>query len=113
MAKIIWQIVYMTFNIIPPTNITNMFGNWLHGVPKKDKSDIRVGVCALLWAIWHVRNDIIFNKTKVSSFLQVIPLATHWIRMWSYLHPDVWKWLHRDSSTNTAGSLITDYHVKA
>ena len=88
MAKIIWQIVYMTFSVRPATNITNLFGNWLYGVPKKDKSDIRVGACAVLWAIWHVRNDIIFNKTKVSSFLQVIPLATHWIHTWSNLHPE-------------------------
>ena len=78
-------VVYMTFHITPPTNITNMFGNWLHGVPKKEKAQIRVGACALLWAIWNVRNGIIFNKSKASSFLQVIPLAIHWIRMWSYL----------------------------
>ena len=87
MAQVIWRIVYMAFNIIPPKNITNLFGNWLSGVTKKDKSNIRVGVCALLWAIWHVRNDIIFNNSKVSSFLQVIPLATHWIRTWSFLQP--------------------------
>ena len=86
-AKVIWRIVHMTFNLSPPTNITNLFGNWLRGINKKDKVQIRVGVCALLWAIWNVRNDFVFNKPRASSFLQVIPLATHWIHTWSYLQP--------------------------
>jgi hypothetical protein len=34
-----------------------------------------------------VRNDFIFNKSRFLSFLQVIPLAIYWIRMWSYLQP--------------------------
>jgi hypothetical protein len=63
-AKIIWCIVYMTFNITPPSNIINMFINWLNGVAKKDEGHIKVGVCTLLWAIWNVPNDVIFNKKK-------------------------------------------------
>jgi hypothetical protein len=86
--KMVWRIVYMTFNIPPPTNVTNTFGNWLNGVPKKDKEHIRVGVCALFWAIWTVRNDFIFNRKNFPSFMQVIPLATHWIHTWSYLQPE-------------------------
>jgi hypothetical protein len=86
-AKKLWRIIHMTFNIPPPTNITNLFGNWLHGMPKKDKVQIPVGVCAVLWTIWNKWNDIIFNSTTVCSFLQVFFLVTHWIRMWSYLQP--------------------------
>ena len=77
--------MYSAFNITPPTGINNLFENWLHGVEKKEKAQIRVGASALLWAIWHVRNYIIFNNAKVSSSLQVIPLDVHWIRTWSYL----------------------------
>jgi hypothetical protein len=75
----------MAFNIIPPTNIINLFGNWLAGVSKNDKVQIQVGVCALLWAISNIRNDYIFKNAKSTLFIQVIPLATHCIRMWSYL----------------------------
>jgi hypothetical protein len=57
-AKNIWHIVYMTYNITPPTSITNLFGNLLNGVAKKDKGHIRVGVCSLLWAICKVHNDL-------------------------------------------------------
>jgi hypothetical protein len=84
-AKILWRIIYMTFNIPDPSNVTNLFGNWLKGVAKKDKGHIRVGVCALFWAIWKVRNDFIFNKKSFPSFLQVVPLVTHRIHMWSFI----------------------------
>jgi hypothetical protein len=82
LAKTIWRIVHMSFGIPLPKNITNLFKNWLNGLNKRVKSQTRVGVCALLWAIWHLRNDLIFNKSYLASFLQVIHLATHWIRTW-------------------------------
>jgi hypothetical protein len=87
LAKIIWRIVHITFGLPPPKNVKNLFGNWLAGIDKRDVKQIRVGVCAIIWAIWNARNDKVFNKTRASSFLQVIPVASHWIRMWSYLQP--------------------------
>jgi hypothetical protein len=36
----------MVFNIYLPTNITNLFRNWLYGVEKKENTHIRVGVYA-------------------------------------------------------------------
>jgi hypothetical protein len=45
------------------------------------------GGCALLWEIWNMRNDFTFNKPNTSSFLEVIPLATYWVGMWSFLQP--------------------------
>jgi hypothetical protein len=44
----------------PPTNIKNMFGNWLNGIVKSAKARIRIGVCALVWAMWNCRNDIYY-----------------------------------------------------
>jgi hypothetical protein len=87
-ARIIWRMLFFTYNIPPPTNITNMFGNWLNGVDKHDKARIRIGVSALCWSIWTCRNNIIFNNQKGTNFLQVIRLATHWIELWSLLLPE-------------------------
>jgi hypothetical protein len=41
----------MDFNISPPKNITNLFGNWLMGVNKKERAETRVGrykICAMI-----------------------------------------------------------------
>lgn len=40
--------VNKAFNLPLPTSMTNMFGNWLRGVPSALKAQIRVGVCDLL-----------------------------------------------------------------
>jgi hypothetical protein len=71
----------MALNITPPTSINHLFGNWLNGIFKLEKVNIKVGICALMWSIWYVRNEFIFNKSKFPSFLQVIPLTTHWIHV--------------------------------
>jgi hypothetical protein len=88
LAKTVWRMIFMTFSLSPPSNVTNLFGNWLSGIAKKDLVYIRVGVCAILWAIWNVRNEVVFNKPKSHPFLQVIPMIIHWIRLWSYLQPE-------------------------
>ena len=48
-AKIVLRIVYNTYNITPPANITNMFGNWMNGIDRKTKAQIRIGVSAQIW----------------------------------------------------------------
>jgi hypothetical protein len=86
-SRLVWRVVHFTFNIPPPANITNLFGNWLNGIGKKTKALIRVGVCALVWAIWNCRNDVVFNRVSKPNFLQVIHRAASSIHMWSYLLP--------------------------
>ena len=87
LSRQVWRIVYFTYNIPPPSNTTNMFGNWLNGVDQDTKARIRIGICALLWALWNCRNDVVFNKAGNTNFLQVFLRATHWIHEWSYLLP--------------------------
>jgi hypothetical protein len=87
-AKIIWRIIYMTFGLTPPKNITNLFGNWLKRIPKRDLVQIKVEVRAVIWTMWNTRNGLIFNKPKTPSFLQVIPMIAHWIRTWSYVQQE-------------------------
>jgi len=76
-AKLIWRVVFCTYNIPPPTNVTNMFGNWLRGVDQKTKNRIRIGVSAICWSIWNCRNDIVFNRKDNFHVLQVIHTAVH------------------------------------
>jgi hypothetical protein len=43
------------------------------GIPKKDLIQIRVGVCAMVWAIWNTRNDFVVNKPKKKLFPAAYP----------------------------------------
>jgi hypothetical protein len=84
-AKLVWQVVHFIFNMPPPTNIKNLFGNWLNNIDRKTKSRIRVGVCAILWTIWCSTNDVIFSNAMTSQFLQVMHRVVHWINIWPFL----------------------------
>ena len=77
LARLVWRIVFSTYNIPPPSSVTNLFGNWLNGVDAKTKARIRIGVSALCWAIWNCRNDIVFNRKNTFHILQVIHMATY------------------------------------
>ena len=67
-----------------PRNMSNIFWRWLNGIPKHFKPLILVGAAALCWSIQLCRNVVVFDN-KQSSFLQVIFLTTHWLRMWTIL----------------------------
>jgi hypothetical protein len=69
LAKIIWRIIYRTFRLEPPKNVTNLFGKWPKGIPKEDLIQIRIGVCAIIWAIWDTGNNFIFNKLNKQPLL--------------------------------------------
>uniref|UniRef100_A0A8I6WF16 Reverse transcriptase zinc-binding domain-containing protein n=1 Tax=Hordeum vulgare subsp. vulgare TaxID=112509 RepID=A0A8I6WF16_HORVV len=51
LARVLWHTVRIAFNIIPPDSIDMLFGTWLDGVDKIIARHIRIGVCALFWAI--------------------------------------------------------------
>ena len=71
LAKIMWRSVHITFNITPPTSINTLFGTWLDGIDTATARHIRVGVCALLWAVWNCRNDLVFNRTTNIIFCRL------------------------------------------
>jgi hypothetical protein len=39
----------------------------------------------LCWAIWITRNEVVFDKYRPKSFLQVLFRGTHWLREWARL----------------------------
>jgi len=87
-AKFMWRIVQVSFNLIPPTSVHNLFTGWLDGVNRKLKSQILVGASAICWTIWLTRNDIVFDKILAPSYLQVIFRGTYWTRSWSLLQKE-------------------------
>ena len=85
LARVLWRTVQIAFNITPPNSVSTLFGTWFVGIESATARHIRVGICALLWAIWNCRNDLAFNTTTSIHFLQVLFRATALIRMWSLL----------------------------
>jgi hypothetical protein len=80
--------VHITFGIQPPTSFANLFGSWLHGLDLNHRNQILLGAAVLCWAIWLNRNDMVFNKAKANTSMQVIFRAMYWIRQWSMLHKE-------------------------
>ena len=87
-ARMIWKIIFYTTSLTPPRSIGHMFDSWLSNQSKKIRNLIWVEVAVVCWAIWRCRNDIIFNKFKVNSILQVIFRGTYWLRFWAQLQRD-------------------------
>ena len=87
-AKMIWRIIFYATNLSQPRSIGHMFGTWLHNQHKRIRGSIWVGVAAMCWAIWRCRNDVIFNKIKCNSFMQVIFSGAFWLHFWAPLQHD-------------------------
>jgi hypothetical protein len=86
-AQFIWRLIHCCFGLRTPIrSINHIFGNWLVGVPSKTKYLIITGVAAICWAIWISRNDLVFDKTHMITYLQqVLFKVTHWLRFWAQL----------------------------
>jgi hypothetical protein len=71
MARFMWRIVQVSFNITPPINIEHMFTGWLNGISKKLMYKIMVGASTLCCAIWLSRNDMVFNNTRAVTLCRL------------------------------------------
>jgi hypothetical protein len=87
-TRFIWNTIYITFGIQPPNSIAHMFGSWLAGFQPAHRNQICIGLSAICWAIWLNRNDMVFNRVKSNTVMQVIFRATFWTRTWSLLCKD-------------------------
>jgi hypothetical protein len=65
-----------------------MFDTWLHQVGGKLKRQLFAGASTFCWAIWLSRNDVVFDKSPIKSFMQVLYKGTHWLCFWSQLKSD-------------------------
>lgn len=85
MARMVWSVVSITYGFQPPTNMAALFDSWLRNFPSRLRNQILIGVTAICWVLWLSRNDVVFQRAKPNSSLQVIFRATHWIRSWAIL----------------------------
>lgn len=84
-ARFIWGLVEICFGLKPPHNTMHMFSSWLNGIGGRLKQLLLVGASAICWAIWLSRNDVVFDKSPMKTFMQVIYRGTYWFRFWSQM----------------------------
>jgi hypothetical protein len=88
LAKFIWRVIQVTFGLSLPLNIKHVFGDWVQRMKEKNKKLLFLGMDAMFWSIWLSRNDIVFNKISISSYMQVMFRATYWTRTWAVFQKD-------------------------
>jgi len=71
-ARFVWNLLIIAFNIIPPRSTTHMFGSWIRSFALGLRNQLMVGIAALCWALWLNRNDTVFQGSMANSYLQVI-----------------------------------------
>ena len=84
-AKFLWCSIHILYGIVPPTSTSDLFESWSKQGNKKLNTLLLTAAAALLWAIWISRNEIVFDKCKPKSFLQVLFRGTHWLHQWASL----------------------------
>ena len=50
-TRLIWATVHVAWDIAQPHDVSNMFGNWMIGVPKEYKQLVCVGAAVLCWSV--------------------------------------------------------------
>jgi hypothetical protein len=75
----------MHFNLTPPTDMSDLFLVWSKIGHKKYNSLLLTAAAALCWTIWLTRNEVIFDKCRPKTFLQVLFRRTYWLRQWAGL----------------------------
>ena len=90
-AKFLWRAVHILFGISPPSNMDDLFIRWSKLLNKKYNSLLLTAASALCWAVWITQNEVVFDKCRPKSFLQVLFKGTHWLRQWARLqrHDDL------------------------
>ena len=79
-ARFPWQAVQVSFGINISTNKDELFSKWLRPNGPKTNTLLLVAAAVLILAIWLTRNEVIFEKARPKTFLQVLFRGTHWLR---------------------------------
>jgi hypothetical protein len=86
-AKILWGLSNLAFNISPPRTISHLYGTWLNqfGGGGRLKRQALARASTFCWTIWPSRNDMIFDKFYIKTFMHVLFRGTHWLRFWTQM----------------------------
>jgi hypothetical protein len=84
-AKFLWRLVHLLFGIPPLHTIDDLFNHWSKVGSGNQNNLMLIAAAALCWSIWLTRNEVVFDKGRPKTFLQVLFRGTHWLRQWAKL----------------------------
>jgi hypothetical protein len=61
---------------------------WLHAFMRRDSELFLVVIAAFCWAIWNIRNKVIFEHHKLRSPNEIVYFTVSLMRYWAGLHKD-------------------------
>jgi hypothetical protein len=105
-ARFVWNILFITFNIQPPKSTSHMFGSWIRRFAPRLRKQMIVGIAAICWVLWLNRNDAVFQNIIANSYLQVIFRGTYWIRQWSLLSKEEERRMMKDGCRQLEGVAL-------
>jgi hypothetical protein len=71
-AKFLWRAVYLLFGISPPQSTEELFNSWSKMGGNKQNLLLLTAASALLSAVWLTRNEVVFDRCRPKSFLQIL-----------------------------------------
>ncbi|KAG8054917.1 hypothetical protein GUJ93_ZPchr0001g29416 [Zizania palustris] len=84
-ARFVWRMLYICFNVGPFISVDSMWHTWSCSKDKSWRSLSGVGLAAVLWSLWKVRNDAVFRGNFPTDPLVFINLICYWLSSWSIL----------------------------
>jgi hypothetical protein len=84
-ANFLWRAVHLLFGIPRPINIHDLFNRWCKLGRSKYNPPLLNAAAALCWTLWVIKNEVVFDRCKPKTFLQVLFGGTHWLRQWTQL----------------------------
>jgi len=84
-VSFLWRAVFVLFGINPARNTNHPFNSWSKLGGSNHNHLLLTGAAAFCWAIWITRNDVVFDKGHLKTFLHVLFRGTLWLRFWALL----------------------------
>jgi hypothetical protein len=85
----------ISFDLVLPRSVSNIFWNWLHGINHRFKKHIRVGVITVFWSLWLCRNDKMLT-IKTLLFFRCVPILSVYGRLYSMwrIKTCLWRYVY-------------------
>ena len=100
-ARLLWNILKCAFNLRDtPDTLDAVMKTWVNTFGKDEKSLVMIGVSAICWTIWKLRNSVIFDNNRVNDPCVPVTLFIKNLNDWNILQ------------TNPARSKLMEAGVK-